>query len=65
MCYNCGCQLPEDDHGDPRNITNKTFEDAAKAAGQSMDEAKENTASLINKEPMASEEMDDDEEEKM
>ena len=31
MCYNCGCQRPNDDMGNPKNITNKTFEEAAKA----------------------------------
>ena len=28
MCYNCGCGKPEDDHGNPKNITNKTFKEA-------------------------------------
>ena len=40
MCYNCGCQRPNDDMGNPKNITDKTFEEAAKAAGQSPEEAK-------------------------
>ncbi len=40
MCYNCGCQMPDNDMGNPKNITSKTFEKAAKAAGQSTDEAK-------------------------
>jgi hypothetical protein len=50
MCYNCGCGMPDDDHGkghagvtpDGRAITNKTFE----AAG----EAKRNTEELLSKE---------------
>jgi len=49
MCYNCGCQMPDNDMGDPKNITNKTFEDAAKAAGQSPEEAKQNTLELLQK----------------
>jgi hypothetical protein len=35
--------------GDPKNITNKTFEEAAKAASQSSDEAKRNTLQLLKK----------------
>ena len=31
MCYNCGCEMPDNDMGNPKNITNKTFEEAAKA----------------------------------
>ena len=47
MCYNCGCQMPDNDMGDPRNITNKTFNEASKAAGQSAEEAKKNTLDLL------------------
>lgn len=47
MCYNCGCQMPDNDMGDPKNITNKTFEEAATASGQSVGEAKENTLELL------------------
>lgn len=47
MCYNCGCQMPDNDMGNPKNITDKTFEEAAKAAGQSVDEAKENVLDLL------------------
>lgn len=89
MCYNCGCQNPDDDMGHPDNITNSTlhhlsehwgktfdetrllvlkamegndqkiltdqhltemFEKAAKAWGQSVDEAKKNTLALLKKE---------------
>jgi hypothetical protein len=49
MCYNCGCGLPNDNLGDPRNITNKTFEEAAKAASQTPEEAKRNTLALLKK----------------
>jgi len=49
MCYNCGCQQPDNDMGNPKNITNKTFEEAAKAAGETVEEAKENTLELLEK----------------
>ena len=48
MCYNCGCRKPDDDHGDPRNITNRTFEEAAKAGNKgNTEQAKENTGDLL------------------
>ena len=49
MCYNCGCQMPDNDMGNPKNITNKTFDEASKAAGQSAEEAKQNTLELLQK----------------
>jgi hypothetical protein len=49
MCYNCGCQMPDNDMGNPNNITNKTFNEASKAAGQSAEEAKKNTLALLQK----------------
>jgi len=49
MCYNCGCQRPDDDMGNPKNITNKTFEEAAKASGQKPEEAKKNVSELLQK----------------
>ena len=49
MCYNCGCKKPDDDHGNPANITNKTFREAAKAGNKDdVGKAKQNTAELIN-----------------
>ena len=47
MCYNCGCGEPGDDMGDPKNITDKTFEEAAKASKQSPKEAKRKTLELL------------------
>jgi hypothetical protein len=41
--------MPYNDMGDPKNITNKTFEEASKAAGQSPEEAKQNTLELLQK----------------
>lgn len=39
--------MPDNDMGNPKNITNKTFEEAAKAAGQTADEARQNTLELL------------------
>jgi hypothetical protein len=47
MCYNCGCGKSGDDMGDPKNITDKTFEEAAKASKESPKEAKKNTLELL------------------
>lgn len=33
MCWNCGCMMPDDDHGNPDNITTETLRKAAKASG--------------------------------
>ena len=33
MCWNCGCMIPDDDMGNPDNITTETIRAAAKAAG--------------------------------
>ncbi len=48
MCINCGCGAP--DAGGPPFITNKTFEEAAKAVGQSVEEAKKNVYEYLKKE---------------
>lgn len=47
MCYNCGCGKPGDDMGNPKNITDKTFEEAAKASKKSPEEAKRNALELL------------------
>ena len=49
MCYNCGCGEADKDHGNPRNITDKTFRDAAEATGGTPDDAKRNTLNLLKK----------------
>ncbi len=49
MCYNCGCQMPNNDMGNPKNITNKTFEEAAEAMEQSVKESKQNALELLEK----------------
>ena len=48
MCYNCGCKKPNDDHGNPANITDKTFREAANAGNKGdVESAKQNTLELI------------------
>jgi hypothetical protein len=49
MCYNCGCEMPNNDMGKPENITNKTFEEAAKAMDQDVKTAKSNARALLEK----------------
>jgi hypothetical protein len=59
MCYNCGCQMPNNDMGVPENITNKTFEDAAEAMRLSTRESKQNALELLQKVLSANEESAD------
>ncbi len=49
MCYNCGCDNPDDNMGNADNITNSTFEKAAKAWGQTKEDAMKNTLHLLSK----------------
>ena len=49
MCYNCGCQMPNNDMGKPANITNKSFDQAAEAMGLSASESKKNALELLEK----------------
>ena len=39
MCVTCGCGIPEDKHGDDRNITLSELQAAADAAGITLEEA--------------------------
>lgn len=41
MCYNCGCRIPQDDMGDPKNITDQTFKKLAEELGKNERETKE------------------------
>jgi hypothetical protein len=43
--------MPDNDMGNPKNITDKTFQEAAKAAGQSVEDAKKNTVKLLQQSP--------------
>jgi hypothetical protein len=57
MCYNCGCGLPDDDHGkghagvDPEGkaITTKTFQAAGEAFDMDEKSSKKNTHDLLMK----------------
>lgn len=49
MCYNCGCQMPNNDMGKEENITNAKFKDAAEAMGLSEEESKRNALELLQK----------------
>lgn len=42
MCISCGCGKPNDDHGDPRNITLQDIDAAAQSAGTTRDKILEN-----------------------
>jgi hypothetical protein len=58
MCYTCGCKLPFEDHGDPRNIVESALIEAGKAkeiknAGRA--EAKRNMLELIQQQQEAGE----------
>jgi hypothetical protein len=53
MCYTCGCKLPFEDHGDPRNIVERALIEAGKTkeiknAGRVK--AKQNMRELIEEE---------------
>ena len=39
MCMNCGCGLPQDDHGKPANITAEDLARAGEANDQSLRES--------------------------
>jgi hypothetical protein len=41
--------MPNNDMGKPQNITNKTFEEAAKAMGQDSKDAKKKARELLDK----------------
>jgi len=51
--------MPNNDMGKPQNITNKTFEEAAAAMGQSAKDAKANAHKLLEKVLAAKEESQD------
>ena len=50
MCANCGCGIPEDKHGDDRNISWSQIEAAAAANNQSTDEAVNNIETMAEHE---------------
>ncbi len=42
MCMSCGCMEPNDNHGDPRNITQDDLDQAAQAANITREQAAQN-----------------------
>ncbi len=42
MCVSCGCDKPNDDHGDSRNITMNQIEQAASAIGKEPKDVAQN-----------------------
>lgn len=42
MCLNCGCGMPDDDMGNPDNITTETLRKAAKASNMTLKDTVEN-----------------------
>ena len=58
MCYTCGCKLPFEDHGDPRNVVESAFAEAGgtkeiDSAGALK--AKQNMLELLQEEQRAGE----------
>lgn len=56
MCYTCGCKRPFDDHGDPRNLTEKDLQEATRtdsAGGADISKVKRNVEELIELERSA------------
>ena len=49
MCYNCGCEMPNNDMGKPENITNGSFDSAAEAMGLTADESRRNALELLKR----------------
>ena len=55
MCYNCGCDIPDDDMGKGLvssgggSLTDKDFENMAKKWGMTVEETKKNTYKLLKK----------------
>ncbi len=47
MCYNCGCEAPDDDMGHPDNITSHTFHHLGEKLGKTEKEAKEMVLSAL------------------
>jgi hypothetical protein len=48
MCLSCGCERPNDSHGDARHITLGDLKEAAQAAKISVDDAADNIAHTVH-----------------
>jgi hypothetical protein len=49
MCANCGCGIPEDKHGDDRNITWSEIVASAEASNLSPSQAVQNIQEMASK----------------
>ncbi len=55
MCYNCGCEMPNDPMGKGKvhegggSLTEESFKHMARAWGKSVEEVKKNTYELLKK----------------
>ncbi len=53
MCFNCGCEEPEDNMGKPvmtgGSLTEASFEEMAVKWGMTIEEAKKNVYKLLKK----------------
>jgi hypothetical protein len=50
MCYTCGCRLPFEDHGDPRNIVEEHLDNAGRTetiGSAGIEQAKKNMLELL------------------
>lgn len=53
MCYNCGCDIPDDNMGKPdlkgASLTDASFEEMANEWGMTIEETKKNVYELLKK----------------
>lgn len=49
MCLRCGCQLPDDDHGDKRNIVMRQIVDPATAEKAPVEQIMKNIDETVAK----------------
>ena len=48
MCMNCGCGQPNEDHGNPANITAQDLQRAGDANGQSLRESAQHIVETVD-----------------
>ena len=48
MCYNSGCQMPNDPMGNPNNITNDTLKELGKRWGKSLEETQKTVKDMLS-----------------
>lgn len=53
MCFNCGCEIPDDNMGKPdakgASLTDLSFQEMANEWGMTIEETKENVYELLKK----------------